>query len=288
MYQLPDIPPDQPVLIAGPTASGKSELALRIAEADGGQIVNADASQVCDCWRVLTARPSVEDEARAPHALYGHVPWHQSYSAGHWLRDARPFLSVPERPIFVGGTGLYFSALTQGMANIPPIPREIRAEADALPLAELLKGIDATTLIALDRQNRARVQRAFEVQRATGTSLSAWQKNTPPPALLLEQTCALVMDAPRDWVLNRIETRFDRMLKSGALEEAEAMLDRFDVSLPACKAIGAPELIAYLRGDCTLTEARESATIATRQLAKRQRTWFRSKMHNWTWISASN
>ncbi len=151
---LGDIPPDRPVLIAGPTASGKSELALRIAESQGGVVVNADASQIYDCFRIVTARPSPEEEARAPHALYGHVAWDAPYSAGHWLREVMPLLNGPERPIITGGTGLYFTTLTQGMAEIPETPAEIRAEGDALPLDVLLAGIDPATAAGLDQLNR--------------------------------------------------------------------------------------------------------------------------------------
>ena len=169
---LPPIPDDKPVLIAGPTASGKSALALEIAERHGGVIVNADASQVYDCWRIITARPSPQEEARAPHLLYGHVPYDATYSTGHWLREVVPLLSAGPRPIIVGGTGLYFAALTEGMADIPPTPPGIRARADAMSLAELLAGIDAETAARIDTLNRARVQRAWEVQQATGRPLS--------------------------------------------------------------------------------------------------------------------
>ncbi len=278
---LPDIPPDRPVLIAGPTASGKSALALRIAQDQGGVIVNADASQVYDCWRVVTARPSPEDEAAAPHLLYGHVRWNAPYSTGHWLREVVPLLAGGERPIITGGTGLYFTALTEGMAEIPSTPPEIRAEADALSLEDLLAGLDSRTRDGLDQRNRARVQRAWEVLRATGRGLADWQATTPPPALPLSKAMPILVDAPKDWLLKRIETRFDAMLEMGALDEVAAMLDRFDPALPAFRAIGVPELADYLKGRITLDDARVRATIATRQFAKRQRNWFRGKMRNW-------
>ncbi|MDK3072533.1 tRNA (adenosine(37)-N6)-dimethylallyltransferase MiaA [Sedimentitalea sp. JM2-8] len=287
MTDLPEIAPDRPVLIAGPTASGKSALALDIARRGGGVIVNADASQVYDCWRVITARPSEAEEAEVPHALYGHVACSASYSAGHWLRDVTPLLRGPARPIIVGGTGLYFSALTQGMADIPETPPAIRAEANTLPLATLLAGIDAGTRSGIDIRNRARVQRAFEVQAATGRSLADWQADTPAPALALRDVCALMVDAPRDWLLDRINRRFDKMLAMGALDEVRAMLDRYDPSLPAFRAIGVPELAAHLRGEMTLDAAREAATVSTRQFAKRQRTWFRARMGGWTRIDAA-
>lgn len=285
MISLDSIPPDRPVLIAGPTASGKSALALRIAEAQGGVIVNADALQVYEGWRILTARPAPEEEARAPHALYGHVPFEAEYSVGDWLRAVHPLLSGAARPIIVGGTGLYFRALTEGLAEIPAVPPEVRAEGDAMPDAGLLAALDrADPVLAarIDRQNRARVQRGWEVWRATGRPLSAWQAETAAPDLPLAQAVPLVIDAERDWLNDRIARRFDMMLDEGALEEARANLPRWDRAGGARKAIGAPELIAHLRGEITLEAAREAAVIASRQYAKRQRTWFRARMGGWT------
>ncbi len=279
--------PSRPVLIAGPTASGKSALALEIAARQGGVIVNADASQVYACWRVLTARPTPEEEASAPHALFGHLPHDAPYSVGAWLREALPFLEGPERPIFVGGTGLYFMALTEGLTEIPATPPQIRAEADTLPLDVLRADLDPQTSARIDLHNRARVQRAWEVLRATGRGLAAWQADTPAPALPQADAQAVVMDAPKDWLTPRIEARFDAMLAEGALEEARAMLDRFDPSLPSCRVIGAPELVAHLRGTMTLEQASKAATIATRQYAKRQRTWLRKRCRDWTWVDCT-
>lgn len=290
---LDALSPDQPVLIAGPTASGKSALALEIAEAQGGVIINADALQVFDNWRVLSARPSTDDEARAPHALYGHVSHNFGYSVGHWLRDAVPYLSGPRRPIFVGGTGLYFSALTEGLVEIPPTPDDIRASGNArradegnhLGLLAELDAEDPETAQKVDRLNPMRVQRAWEVLRATGRGLAAWQAMTPPPALALNRAYPIVMDADKDWLNARIARRFQMMLDEGALEEAEANLATWDPKLPSSKAIGAPELIAHLQGEMTLQAAQEAATIATRQFAKRQRTWFRARMKQYHKIS---
>ncbi|ANP38826.1 tRNA delta(2)-isopentenylpyrophosphate transferase [Phaeobacter gallaeciensis] len=279
------IDPDRPVLIAGPTASGKSALALEIAEKQGGVVVNADASQVFDCWRIVTARPSVEEEARAPHRLYGHVAYDAPYSAGHWLREVVPLLSGTQRPIIVGGTGLYFNALTEGMAEIPPTPAEVRAEGDSMSLEDLLSALDPQTAARIDVQNRARVQRAWEVLTATGRALADWQDDTPPPPLPLNACSALVLESSKDWLEARIRKRFRAMLDQGAMDEVEAMRDRFDPSLPSCKAIGAPELMAYATGRMTLEEAEESAAIATRRFAKRQRTWFRARMEKWRKIS---
>lgn len=286
--RLPPIPDDTPLLIAGPTASGKSALALLIAERFGGVIVNADASQVYDCWRVISARPSAEEEARVPHLLYGHIPYDQPYSTGHWLREVKPLLQGGTRPIIVGGTGLYFSALTEGMADIPATPPEIRAEADTLTLQTLIEGIDARTLARIDTQNRARVQRAWEVQQASGRSLSDWQEETPPPVLDVKNTVPIVFDVDKQWLLERITRRFDQMLETGALQEVERMREQYDPTLPAFKAIGVPELMAYLNGTMTLEEARDRATISTRQFAKRQRTWFRARMKSWNRIDLSN
>ncbi|SFG08010.1 tRNA dimethylallyltransferase [Palleronia marisminoris] len=270
---------DRPVLVAGPTASGKSALALAIAEAHGGVIVNADALQVYARWRILTARPSPEDELRAPHALYGHVA-DASYSVGRWLRDAAP-ASHGARPIFTGGTGLYFMALTQGLNEIPETPPQIRAEGDAIPLPDLLAALDARTRARLDPENRARVQRAWEVQRATGKPLADWQDRPVTPLLPLAETTPLVVHAPPEILSPRIERRFAAMIEAGALDEVRANAADFDLGRPADRAIGAPELMAHLQGRITLDEAIRQATIATRQYAKRQRTWFRSRMADW-------
>jgi tRNA dimethylallyltransferase len=273
-----------PVLIAGPTASGKSDLAMRIAETGGGVIVNADALQVYDGWRILTARPSEGDAARVPHRLYGHVPFEAEYSVGNWLRAVAPLLDTGVRPIFVGGTGLYFRALTEGLAEIPPTPPGIRAAAEALEPAELLADLDREDPVIaarIDRANPARLRRAWEVLRATGRPLSSWQDETGPPLLPLADSCPILLDAERDWLAARIAARFDAMLAGGVLEEARANLSRWDAAGGARKAIGAPELIAHLRGETTLAEARDAAITASRQYAKRQRTWFRARMQGW-------
>lgn len=285
MTDLPPIRPDAPVLIAGPTASGKSALALRIAEQFGGVIVNADASQVFDCWRVITARPSVADETRVPHLLYGHLPYNAPYSAGHWLREVTQLLSGPDRLIIVGGTGLNFTALTQGLADIPPVPPEIRADGNALGLAELIAQTNAATLSRIDVNNRARVQRAWEVEVATGRPLHDWQDNTGPPVLALSDTTPIVVDVPKTTLDARIAQRFDVMISQGALDEVAAMQALYDPQLPAFKAIGVPNLMDHLTNGTPLEEACAAAITATRQFAKRQRTWMRSKMRDWHRIS---
>lgn len=282
---MPHIDPDRPVLIAGPTASGKSALALKIAQRQGGVIVNADALQVFDGWRILTARPTALDEAAAQHLLYGHVAYDAEYSVGHWLRDVAPLLGGPDRPIIVGGTGLYFTALTEGLAEIPATPPDIRAEADRRRDTEgfqtLLAELDPATRARVDPLNPMRVQRAWEVLRATGRGLADWQDDTPPPLLPLAKAQPLVLNADRDWLAARIDRRFDLMIEAGALDEARAMLPLWNPAHLSSKAIGAPELIAHLRGEMPLEAAIAAAKIASRQYAKRQRTWFRARMRDW-------
>lgn len=278
---------DKPVLIAGPTASGKSALALRIAQAQGGVIINADALQVFDGWRILTARPDDADLAQADHMLYGHVPFDAEYSVGHWLRDMRPWLTGPHRPIIVGGTGLNFNALTQGLADIPATPPDVRHDANTLTLPDLLAGLDPETLSRIDTLNRMRAQRAWEVQQSTGRSLAQWQDSTPPPLLPVTSATCITLTAPKDWLNSRIEQRFDLMLRQGALDEARAMLPHWHPAHLSSKAIGAPELIAHLRGEMSLDAARDAAIIASRQYAKRQRTWFRARHRDWHQLDIS-
>ena len=275
---------DGPVLIAGPTASGKSALALHIAQTRGGIIINADALQVFAGWPLLTAQPTAADLALAPHALYGHVPFDAAYSVGHWLRDLAPLLAGPDRPIIVGGTGLYFAALTQGLAVIPPVPRAVRQQADSHSLDDLLAGLDPVSTSRLDTQNRARVQRAWEVVTTTGRTLIDWQADTPAPLVPLDQCTALVLQPSVDWLNARIVQRFDQMLDHGALAEAEQMRTSWNPALLSSKAIGAADLIGYLDGTLTLAQARDSAVTASRQYAKRQRTWCRARMQGWTGI----
>lgn len=275
--------PDRPVVIAGPTASGKSALALHIAKNQGGVIINADALQVFDGWRIVTARPDDSDLGQAPHHLYGHVAFDAAYSVGHWLRDVAPLLNGM-RPIIVGGTGLYLTALTEGLADIPATPAEVRARANLMATTEMIAALDPETTARIDLNNPVRVQRAWEVQHATGRGLADWQDTTPPALLPRADTHALVLDAPKDWLTPRIAQRFDLMLEAGALDEAAAMLATWDPAHLSSKAIGAPELIAHLRGALSLDEARNAAVIASTQYAKRQRTWFRKRMHEWETI----
>lgn len=295
---MTDTPETRPLLIAGPTGAGKSAHALAAA-GKGGVIINADASQIYDGWRILTARPSVEEEARAPHRLYGHVDPARRWSVGDWLTDLRRELAAAReaglRPIIVGGTGLYFAAATEGLAEIPPTPDEIRArilarlEAEGLAaLAADLAARDAGTAAATDLKNPMRVTRALEVLEATGRGLAAWRAETPPP--LIGDAEKILILPEREALYERIDRRFDQMLALGALEEARAMLARgsdrgsdrrLDRSLPAMKAIGAPELFAHLEGALSLDEAAARAKRASRNYAKRQMTWMRSRMKGW-------
>lgn len=284
--RLAGISRERPVLIAGPTAGGKSALALEVAARDGRVVVNADALQVWDAWRVLTARPSAAEEALVLHLLYGHLGREAEYSVGHWLREVAGVLAGSAPVVIVGGTGLYLSALTEGLADVPEVPPLVRAEADRMVreegLAALLAGVDAATALRIDRANPARVQRAWEVFRATGRGLAEWQRETGPALIPLGAVEALLLSPPRDVLAARIDARFDSMLAGGALDEARAALPHWNPSRPWAKAIGAPELIAHLRGEMTLADAAERAKAATRQYAKRQRTWFRARMRAWT------
>lgn len=280
----------RPVLIAGATASGKSALALDIAAQLGGVIVNADALQVFSGWRILTARPSVEEESLAPHALYGHVPNPESYSVGDWLRDIGSILSGDKRPIIVGGTGLYFRALTEGLADIPPIPADIRAHSAHIlsrgGLQRMLEDLDAETRAKIDVQNPMRVARAWEVLQGTGQSIVSWHAQTPPPLLPLAACHALHLTSPVDWLNDRLKRRFDIMIAQGALEEARSNYESWNPKWQSSQAIGAPELIAHLDGYFSLDDAKTHAVTASRQFAKRQRTWFRKRMVAWQAVAA--
>jgi tRNA dimethylallyltransferase len=283
---LPSVSTTAPVLIAGPTASGKSALALALARRDGRLIVNADALQVYARWRILTARPSVEEEAAAEHRLYGHIGRDEPYSVGHWLREVAAVLATGKRSVIVGGTGLNFAALTDGLAEIPATPPEVRAVADKRRTDEgigaLLAELDPATAARIDRANPARVQRAWEVVQATGRGLADWQQNTGPALVPLESAVALVLLPDVAWLNARIDRRFDGMMTGGALNEVAAELPYWDASLPSARAIGAPELISHLRGEISLAAAIAASKLASRQYAKRQRTWMRSRMSRWT------
>jgi tRNA dimethylallyltransferase len=281
--RLSTISREAPVLVAGCTAAGKSALAMDLAARDGRTVVNADALQVWSCWRVLTARPSAADEAAVPHALYGHLAPGDAASAGDWLRAVAPWLDRPV--VIVGGTGLHFAALTQGMAAIPPVPAAVRAEADARrvagDVAGMLTELDPATRARIDIANPARVQRAWEVLRATGRGLAAWQAETGPPLLPQGAAERLVVALPTGVLNARIAARFDAMLAGGALDEVAAVRPMWQPAAPWARAIGAAGLMAHLQGHLALAEARAAAVTATQQYAKRQRTWFRARMADW-------
>jgi tRNA dimethylallyltransferase len=285
------------VLIAGPTASGKSALALALAEALGGTIINADSMQVYRDLRIVTARPSAQEEARVPHLLYGHVDAAENYSVGRWCVDASAALAAVERagrlPVVVGGTGLYFKALTRGLAAVPPIPPQIRSavrerlerEGTAALYAEL-SARDAATARRLMPRDRARVTRALEVILATGRSLTDWHREGMKPALDPAVAVKLFLDVERVELYRRIDARFDAMLASGALDEVRALRRRdLDPALPAMKAHGVPWLIRHLNGEIDLAAAVEGAKRDTRRYSKRQGTWFRHQLPDWTWAT---
>ena len=272
---------ERPILITGPTASGKSRLALTIASKLGGIIVNADSMQVLNCWTILSARPSTQDLLDANHFMYGHIGINEPYSAGHWLRDLKKVLTTPHRPIIVGGTGLYFNALLNGLAEIPEIQDSVKRKADKLELSEMVQALDVELKTKVDLRNRARVQRAWEVQEATGKNLTHWQSKTPPPVMQLEQVNTVLLDIPRTELNFKITKRFDQMLEMGVLNEVKAMEPHWDLKQNFTKAIGAPQLMSYLKKETSLTVARENSIIASRQYAKRQRTFFKKHMKNW-------
>ncbi|MEO0343497.1 MAG: tRNA (adenosine(37)-N6)-dimethylallyltransferase MiaA [Pseudomonadota bacterium] len=280
-----------PVLIAGPTASGKSSLALELATHQPSIIVNADALQVYKGWNILTARPSKADLMQTPHALYGHVAMQTTYSVGHWLRDIQETLSkTPKRrPIIIGGTGLYFKALTRGLADIPAIDASTRQAADDMAertgltaFAIRLLEQDPAAAARIDMNNPVRTRRAWEVFHQTGKSITWWQDQTPPPIFPKDNTQTLLFEANTAWLKNRINRRFDRMVELGALEEARKARDTFwDPRTPSSQAIGAAEFIDHLNGHTSLETAIERSKVRTHQFAKRQRTWFRSQMRGW-------
>jgi len=289
---------DNAVLIAGPTASGKSALALRLAGKLNGVIVNADSMQVYRDLRVLTARPPHEEEACVPHRLFGHVDAAENYSAGRWCRDVgetlRKIAAEGQVPIIVGGTGLYFKALTGGLAAVPPIPPDIRnavrerlQSEGARPLYAELMERDPATAHRLMPLDRSRITRALEVILATGRSLSDWHREGLPAILDSKHAVKVFITCERQELVRRIETRFAAMLGSGALEEVRALAARgLDPSLPAMKAHGVPWLIRHLSGEISLEEAAAGAVMDTRRYAKRQLTWFRNQMKEWPWSPA--
>jgi tRNA dimethylallyltransferase len=281
------------VLIAGPTASGKSALALALAERIGGVVVNTDSMQVYGDLRIITARPSAAEMARVPHLLYGHVDAAENYSVGRFLGDAGATLASARAqgrmPIFTGGSGLYFKALTAGLAAIPSVPPEIRAAVrarleawgPAALHAELLRR-DPVAAAGLRPADRTRIARALEVVEATGRSITDWRHTGMPPLLDAARVGKIFLAPDRDALYGRIDVRFEAMLSAGALDEVQALAARrLDPLLPAMKAHGVPWLMRHLAGEISLAVAAAEAKKDTRHYAKRQFTWFRHQLADW-------
>lgn len=280
------------VVIAGPTASGKSGLALEVAEALTGTIVNADSMQVYDDLRILTARPSLEDEARIPHRLYGYRQAPDLASAADWARDARAAIAdiqaAARRPVVVGGTGLYLRSLMEGIAEIPQTPKGVRDTARARrktigaeAFHQELSSRDPESAARLNAADSQRVLRAWEVFEATGRALSDWHRDPVPPTGLTFQM--VVLTPAREELYANCEGRFDQMLEMGALDEVKSLADRaerehLDPDLPIFKALGYPALAAHLRGEMSLADAKSKSRQQTRNYAKRQMTWLRHQL----------
>jgi tRNA dimethylallyltransferase len=285
------------VLIAGPTASGKSALALALAEKCGGTVINTDSMQVYRDLRIITARPTADEEARVPHRLYGHRDAAVNCSVGTWLDDAAAALAEAREkkrmPIFIGGTGLYFKALLRGLSNVPSVPAEVR---DAVREKLARDGIEALHAELARRdpvmgerlkpRDRARVPRALEVLEATGRSINDWHAHGLPPLLSPANVTAIFLAPDRAELYARIDRRFAAMLEAGALDEVAALAKRgLDPILPAMKAHGVPALIRHLRGEISLAEAATIGATDTRHYAKRQFTWFRHQLPEFAWVS---
>ena len=282
------------VLIAGPTASGKSGLAMELAENLRGTIINADSIQVYGELAVLSARPSAADEMRIPHRLYGHVKASERYSVGRYQAEAAEALAEARSgkrvAIFTGGTGLYFDALMKGLSPIPAVPAEIRESVRRRfetmgreSFFEAFARRDRATASRLRASDTQRVQRAAAVLESTGRSLAEWQDLSGSPVLAGLKVARLVLAPPREVLFERIDRRFEAMVRQGALEEARLLLG-LDPALPAAKALGISQLQEYLVGRITLESAIADAQLATRRYVKRQMTWLRNRMKEWTWL----
>jgi tRNA dimethylallyltransferase len=285
------------LLIAGPTASGKSYLARRLAERLGGALINADSMQVYHDLNVLAARPSAEDMARAPHLLFGHVDGAINYSVGRYVEDVSSVLAQLHEegrlPIIVGGTGLYFKVLTQGLSEMPKVPEPIRTEwrarAQTMPVAALhaeLAARDPIMSARLRPSDPQRILRALEILAATGQSLAFFQAAKAKPLLDIDACLAVFLAPDRDALKGAIDRRFDAMLEAGALDEV-ATLDRrgLDPSLPVMRALGVPQLLRHLKGEIDLAAAAELAKRDTRAYAKRQLTFARHQLPTFRWLT---
>lgn len=282
-----------PILIAGPTASGKSALALLLAEATGGTVINADSMQVYRELRIISARPSEADENRVPHALYGHVSAREAYSAGRYAREAAIAIQEAKRsgrrPVIVGGTGLYFKALLEGLSPIPPVDPAVRdiwraraLERTPEDLYQELKRRDPGMAERLSPTDPQRITRALEVLESTGQSLSVWQQRPGEPVLDADSSIRLLLMPSRETLYQRCDTRFLAMLNTGARAEVEALAAlNLDPGLPAMRALGVPQILKMVRGEMSDDEAILEAQQQTRQYAKRQLTWLRRNMNSW-------
>jgi tRNA dimethylallyltransferase len=275
------------LLIAGPTASGKSALAIAQAQARGGVIINADSMQVYKELRIITARPPIEEESLVPHRLFGHISGTDDYSTAAWLAEAESEIRVcwetKQLPIICGGTGLYFTALEQGLAKLPPIDPEIREKWRNFQgdLHVELKQRHTESASRLNSADRQRLIRSLEVLESTGKPLIEWQKQAQNESILQGANVErLFMNVPREELYNRAERRFDQMLEEGAIDEVRS-LPNIDPAQPIMKAIGVPELLACIKGEITIDEAKTNAKTATRNYIKRQMTWFRGQMKAW-------
>ena len=283
---------NQFICISGCTASGKSSFALELSKYfENPIIINTDALQVYDCWKILTDRPSVE---KPHHTLYGHISCANNYSVGDWVKDVSKIFELNSKKsqtfIFVGGTGLYFNALLNGLSQIPQIPKEIREFANTQDLTfflEYLKKNDGDVLEKIDIKNQRRVQRAWEVLKATGKSISYWQSNNTSPLVSSDATFLLV-EIEREKLAKRISARINYMLESGVIKEVEKVYKTcWDIKLPFSKAIGAQDIISYLNDGISLDKLTQNIGVKTRQFAKKQRTWHRNYMKNWISIDPS-
>lgn len=283
------------VLLAGATATGKSDLAIRLAEERAGVVVNADSQQLYDGMRILSARPSPQDEARVPHRLFGVADPAAAWSTGQWLRGVQAILEADDRPlIIVGGTGLYFHALTRGLAPTPPIDPDIRnvlsaefEQAGEAAIRARLAAVDPEAEARIGPADRQRLIRALAVAESTGRSLSSWQAEPSRPLLTDSDLTRYVLEREREDLYARCDRRVDSMVEAGAIDEVRNLLARRLASdLPAMKAVGVRELTRYLAGDHGLDEAVAAMKVSTRQYAKRQLTWFRNQTPDWPRIPA--
>ncbi|MGI9385697.1 MAG: tRNA (adenosine(37)-N6)-dimethylallyltransferase MiaA [Methyloligellaceae bacterium] len=288
------------ILIAGPTAGGKSAVALALSRRLNGAVINADSMQVYRELRILTARPSAADESAAPHRLYGFVPAAERYSVGRWLGDVRQALSDVAAegllPIITGGTGLYFKALLEGLSPVPDVPQTVRdhwrvqAEGRSGPeLHRMLAERDPVMGDRLRPSDRQRLVRALEVLDATGRSLADWQATPGEPVLAAADVVRAVIAPPRETLYARIDARFDRMVAAGALDEVARLRDRkLAPDLPAMRALGVRPLMAHLAGEMGIDAVADRAKTETRRYAKRQMTWLRSNMISWRWLETQD